>query len=303
MKWDGGEESDNVEDRRGKDDGGGGGGGGITGMHLGVGGTLAILAISYFLGIDPRQLINVANSGQTQQQQQQAPRSNNPSANAPQTNDRAKHFIRTILGYTEKVWDDQFKKMGKVYEKPHLVMFTGQTRTGCGQGTTAMGPFYCPADKTVYIDPDFYEELEKGLGGSKADFSQAYVIAHEIGHHVQNLLGYSEIIDQKRQELSKTEFNKWSVRLELQADYLAGVWAHYGDEKYHFIEKGDAEEAIKSANAIGDDRLQKRATGHVSPQNYTHGTAAQRVKWYTKGLQTGDFSQLKVIFDLPYDQL
>ncbi len=310
MKWDGGEESDNVQDRRGNDGGGGGddGGSGFTGTHAGLGaGGIVIMLIGYFVfGISPNQLAPVVmgNGGSVQN----APVSQHPSNNggggaiAPK-NDRASHFIKVILGYTEKVWGDQFQKMGKTYEKPKLVIFSRQTRTGCGPGTTAMGPFYCPADKTVYIDPDFYDELERSLGGSKADFSNAYVIAHEIGHHVQNLLGFSQIVDQKRETLSKSEFNKWSVRLELQADYLAGVWAHYADEKYHLIENGDAEEAIKSANAIGDDTLQKRGGGHPSPQNYTHGTSAQRVKWYSKGLQTGDFSQLQVLFDLPYEKL
>ena len=316
MKWDGGEESDNVEDRRGDDGGGGGGGGGggfggfgggggLNGTHvsLGLGGTLVLLAISYFLGINPSQIIGGGGGAPPSGPPSQVQRAPGGHPSGVGQNDRASHFIKTILKYTEVVWTEQFQKMGKVYEKPKLVMYSGRTQTGCGPGSMEMGPFYCPADRTVYIDPTFYEELEKGLGGSKADFSQAYVIAHEIGHHVQNLLGFSQIVDKKRQELSKTEFNKWSVRLELQADYLAGVWAHYGDEKYHFIEKGDADEAIKSANAIGDDRLQTRASGHTSPQNYTHGTAAQRVKWYTKGLQTGDFSQLQVIFDLPYDKL
>ncbi|MEI6235827.1 MAG: neutral zinc metallopeptidase [Planctomycetota bacterium] len=315
MKWDGGEESENVQDRRGGGDdegasGGGGGGSGLTGTHmgLGTGGLIVVLIVGYFLGVDPSQLAQIAgsnggSSSGTPSQVQRPVNPGNAGKKVAPPNDRAGHFIKVVLGYTEKVWDEQFKKMGKVYEKPKLVIFSGQTRTGCGMGTTAMGPFYCPADKTVYIDPNFYDELARDLGGSKADFSNAYVIAHEIGHHVQNLLGYSDIVDQKRQELSKTEFNKWSVRLELQADYLAGVWAHYADQKYHMIEAGDAEEAIKSASAIGDDTLQKRGGGRVSPQSYTHGTSAQRVKWYSKGLKSGDFSQLEAIFKIPYESL
>jgi predicted metalloprotease len=153
------------------------------------------------------------------------------------------------------------------------------------------------------LDPTFFDELQQKLGGSKADFSNAYVIAHEVGHHVQNLLGYSAIVDQKRAALPKTEFNRWSVRLELQADYLAGVWAHYGQQDFNFIESGDVESAIQSANAIGDDRLQKRAGGFVSPENYTHGTSAQRVKWFGLGLKTGDLGTLKSMFEMPYDQL
>jgi len=155
----------------------------------------------------------------------------------------------------------------------------------------------------VYLDPTFFEELQQKLGGSKADFSQAYVIAHEVGHHIQNLLGYSELVDRKRATLPKAEFNRWSVRLELQADYLAGAWAHYGQEQFNFIEAGDVESAIQSANAIGDDRLQKRAGGFSSPENYTHGTSAQRMKWFSLGLKTGDMGKLKTIFEVPYDQL
>ena len=284
MQWEGGEESQNVEDRRG----------GVRPGHVIGGGTILLLIVGYFLGIDPTQILNQTSGGGDQ---------NRPVQTAPGVEDRSKKFISTILGYTEKVWGEQFRKMGKVYEKPKLVIFDQQTETGCGGANSAVGPFYCPADRTVYIDPTFFDELSQKLGGSKADFSQAYVIAHEIGHHVQTLTGYGAIIDEKRRTLSKEEFNRWSVRAELQADYLAGVWAHYGQEDFHFIEQGDVEEAIKSANAIGDDKLQKRFTGRVSPQNYTHGTAAQRVKWYSLGLKTGDMSQLKTIFEIPYEQL
>lgn len=295
MQWEGGEESQNVEDRRGV----GGGGGGFRPAHAIGGGTVLLLIIGYFLGIDPSQILN-----QTQGPPD-APSEPRQSQNAPApgTEDRSRKFIATILGFTEQVWDEQFRKMGKSYQKPHLVMYAEQTQSGCGTANAAVGPFYCPEDRTVYIDPAFFDELSQKLGGSKADFSQAYVIAHEIGHHVQTLTGYGETVEQKRRTLSKEEFNRWSVRLELQADYLAGVWAHYGQEKFHFIEQGDVEEAIKSANAIGDDKLQKKFSGRVSPQNYTHGTAAQRVKWYSLGLKTGDMSQLKTIFELPYEQL
>ena len=289
MKWEGGEESENVEDVRG----------GVQPAHFALGGGgVLILIVGYFLGFDPSQIMGLLQ--QTQGQSQSRPTSGQV---APVQNDRTHHFIATILGYTEKVWGEQFQKLGKTYVPPHLKIFDGQVQTACGPATAAVGPFYCPADKVVYIDPAFNDELEQKLGGSIAEFSQAYVIAHEIGHHVQSLLGYGAIVDEKRRTLSKEEFNKWSVRLELQADYLAGVWAHYGQEKFHFIENGDAEAAIKSANAIGDDTLQRRAMGRVSPQNYTHGTSAQRVKWYKSGLDTGDMSQLKVIFDLPYEQL
>lgn len=283
MRWEGGEESSNVEDRRG-----------ITGTHVALGGGGAlILLIGYFLGFDPSQLSQIIGDRQPA----------NNTVPAPGKEDRPRKFIATILGFTEKVWDDQFRRMGKTYQKPHLVIFEGQVDTNCGPANSAVGPFYCRADKTVYIDPNFFTELEQRFGGSKAEFSQAYVIAHEVGHHVQGLLGYASVVDQKRRELSKEEFNRWSVRLELQADYLAGVWAHYGQEQFKFIEQGDVEEALKSANAIGDDKLQRRMTGRISPQNYTHGTAAQRVKWYRMGLETGDLSQLETIFKLPYERL
>jgi predicted metalloprotease len=184
-----------------------------------------------------------------------------------------------------------------------MVLFADRVQTGCGFAPGSVGPFYCPEDRTVYLDPTFFEELQQKLGGSKADFSNAYVIAHEVGHHVQNLLGYSGVVDQKRASLPKAEYNRWSVRLELQADYLAGVWAHYGQQEFNFIEPGDVESAIQSANAIGDDRLQKRAGGFSSPENYTHGTSAQRVKWFNLGLKTGDLGTLKKIFEVPYEAL
>ncbi|HMF12609.1 MAG TPA: neutral zinc metallopeptidase, partial [Gemmataceae bacterium] len=181
-------------------------------------------------------------------------------------------------------------------------IFTGAVDSGCGRADSRVGPFYCPADRKVYLDLGFFDELERKLG-APGEFARAYVIAHEVGHHVQNLLGYSELVDRKQRGASKAEANRWSVRLELQADYLAGVWAHHGQEQFNFIEPGDVESAIKSANAIGDDRLQKRAAGFVSPEKYTHGTSAQRVKWFRAGLQTGDLRPLKELFELPYNEL
>jgi hypothetical protein len=290
MDWEKGEESQNLEDRRRM---------GPKTAALGGVGTLVILAIGYFLGVNPQQLQQLLNNVQA----------NSPNsgqvAQGPLTpqEERSRKFAATILGFTEKVWTEQFQRMNKQYVPPHMVLFTDRVDTGCGSAPAAVGPFYCPEDKTVYLDPTFFDELQQTLGGSKADFSQAYVIAHEVGHHVQNLLGYSQIVDEKRQTLPKAEFNQWSVRLELQADYLAGVWAHYGQEDFNFIQPGDVESAIQSANAIGDDRLQKRASGFVSPENYTHGTSAQRVKWFSLGLKTGDMSMLKTIFDTPYEQL
>jgi len=289
MDWEKGEESENLEDRRG-----------LNSRKVAIGGgigVVVILLIGALFGLDPeklKQLVGNAPGGGNGQGEKRAPTADE---------ERSRKFASTILRYTEKVWDDVFTKAGKRYEKPKMVLFTAQVDTGCGTAPSAIGPFYCPADQTIYLDPTFFNELEEKLGGSKAEFSQAYVIAHEVGHHVQNLLGYSRIVDEKRRTLSKTEYNKWSVRLELQADYLAGVWAHYGQEMFKFIEPGDVESAIKSANAIGDDRLQKRAGGFVSPERFTHGRSDQRVKWFRLGLETGDMRNLKKIFEMPYDEL
>jgi len=290
MRWRGGEQSENLEDRRRA---------GPTGMAIGGGGLLLLLIIGALFGVDPRKINQLLN---------QAQQGGNPNVAAQDgelspEEKRQREFTATILRFTEIVWDEQFQRSGQRYVKPRMVLFSNQVRTGCGIAPSAVGPFYCPADQTVYLDPSFFEELDRKLGGSKADFSQSYVIAHEIGHHVQNLLGYSELVDRKRQQLSDDEFNEWSVRLELQADYLAGVWAHYGQEKFNFIEPGDVEGAISSANAIGDDRLQKRSAGFTSPEKYTHGTSRQRVKWFKSGLETGDLSRLKEIFQTPYDRL
>ena len=244
MRWKGGEQSENLEDRRSI---------GGKGLAMGGGGVLIILLLGWFFGIEPQKLNKLIG---------QAGVGANPECRekerklTPQEKEQ-REFVATVLKFTEVVWSDQFRRAGQAYEVPHMVLFSNRVQTGCGVAPSAVGPFYCPADKTVYLDPTFFEELRQKLGGSKAEFSQAYVIAHEVGHHVQNLLGYSDLVDGKRQTLPKAEFNEWSVRLELQADYLAGVWAHYGQEKFNFVEPGDVEAAITSANAIGDDRLQK----------------------------------------------
>jgi predicted metalloprotease len=293
MDWEKGEESENLEDRRR-----------VSRKTLAVGGgigAVVILLIAAFLGVDPQKLNqflgNAPGGGEGGAERQGDDR--------PETAEekRSREFASKILRFTEVVWEEQFQKIGNRYKAPHMVLFTAEVETGCGNAPSAVGPFYCPADRTVYLDPTFFDALEQKLGGSKAAFSQAYVIAHEVGHHVQNLLGYSSLVEEKRRTLPKEEYNQWSVRLELQADYLAGVWAHHGQELFHFIESGDVESAIKSANAIGDDRLQKRAGGFVSPEKYTHGTSAQRVKWFREGLETGDMRGMKKLFDLPYDDL
>lgn len=288
MRWEGQRRSDNLEDRRGM---------GGRGVAIGGGLGLVILLVSAFLGIDPRVLLNGPPGGPPMG-------GGGPVAERELTPEevRSREFFETILAFSEDVWSDQFRRAGREYERPRMVLFSDAVETGCGNAPSAVGPFYCPADRTVYLDPTFFDELEQKLGGSSAEFSQAYVVAHEIGHHVQNLLGYSEKVDEIRQT-RPGEAKRASVRLELQADFLAGVWAHYGQEKFHFVERGDIEEAIKSANSIGDDRLQRNSRGFTSPESYTHGTSAQRTKWFRRGLQTGDLGLLKELFDLPYDEL
>jgi predicted metalloprotease len=290
MKWQGHAESGNVEDRRRMSK---------KGMAIGGIGGLLLLLIGALFGIDPQKLNqlvgnvpgNKAGNGQVEERP------------PTEEEERARKFAATILRFTEEVWDEQFRRAGQRYEPPKMVLFADRVDTACGSAPAAVGPFYCPADKTVYFDPTFFDELEQKLGGSKAEFSQAYVIAHEVGHHVQNLLGYSDLVDKKRRLLPKEEYNQWSVRLELQADYLAGVWAHHGQRRFSFLERGDIETAIKSANAIGDDRLQKRSAGFTSPENYTHGTSAQRVKWFRLGLETGDLSMVQKIFEMHHREL
>lgn len=276
MQWFGRRESDNVEDDRG------GGGGGRFALGGGIISIIA-LAIYYFTGVDTSQLLNqVASNSQPQTEQ----RASDP--NAPE--DKQKQFVRVVLADTEDIWTKLFSDMGKTYEKPHLVLFTEATRSGCGNASSATGPFYCPADAKVYIDLSFYDELKNRFGAA-GDFAQAYVIAHEVGHHVQNLLGISAKMDEARNRLSETAYNKLSVKLELQADFYAGVWAHYEQSLKNVLDPGDIEEALTAANAIGDDHLQKQATGHVEPDSFTHGTSAQRMYWFKKGYETGDINQ------------
>ncbi len=291
MRWEGGRQSENIEDRRNMKP---------AVMAAGGLGVMIVMVIAALLGLDPRKVQQVMNGpggaqggrgAQTVQRELTAEEK------------RSRDFAATILAFTEDVWREQFSRAGEKYVPPKMVLFSNAVATGCGNAPSAVGPFYCPADRTVYLDPSFFEELRVKMGGSDGEFSQAYVVAHEIGHHVQNLLGYSEIVDRKRQTESKTEFNKWSVRLELQADYLAGVWAHYGQEKFTFIEAGDVATAMKSAKAIGDDRIQKNARGFTSPESYTHGTSEQRTKWFREGLRTGDLNRLKDLFELPYNEL
>ena len=283
MKWEGNRESDNVEDRRDDAGGGFGGGGGLLGgRSIGIGTIVVALLGGWVFGINPLTILGMLSGGQPAQvQQQQAP------AHRPPADDRMAAFVSTVLADTEDVWKDVFAKNGGTYKNPHLVLFRGVTQTACGQGQAAMGPFYCPADQKVYIDLGFYETLKKQLG-APGDFAQAYVIAHEVGHHVQNLLGISGKMDQMRGRVSKLEYNALSVRLELQADCLAGVWANHAQNARQILEQGDVEEAMNAAAKIGDDALQRSSGGAVVPDSFTHGTSAQRQRWFNNGLQNGN---------------
>ncbi len=283
MKWEGNRESDNVEDRRGE--GGGGGGFSFGGGSIGIG-TIAIALIgSYFLGVSPMTIINAISGGGSpaQVQQSQAP------AQRPPASDRQAKFVSTVLADTEDVWTQLFKEQNAQYIKPKLVLFTGATRTACGTGNTAAGPFYCPGDQKVYIDLAFYRLMQERFHVS-SEFAQAYVIAHEVGHHVQHLLGIDEQVAAARQG-SERQANAMSVKLELQADCFAGVWAFHANQARSILEQGDVEGALAAATAIGDDTLQRQSQGQVVPDSFTHGTSAQRVRWFSKGLQTGQLKQ------------
>ena len=277
MKWEGNRESDNVEDRR---SGGGGGFGGLLGgRSIGIGTIVVALVGGWALGINPLTILGMLSGGGVEQVQQ-AP------AQRPPADDRMAKFVSTVLADTEDVWKDLFTKGGSTYREPKLVLFRGSTPTACGGGQAAMGPFYCPGDQKVYIDLAFYETLKTRLG-APGDFAQAYVIAHEVGHHVQNLLGISEKMDQMRGRVSQVEYNGLSVKLELQADCLAGVWAHHAQNARQVLENGDVEEAMNAAAKIGDDAVQSGRSGAVVPESFTHGTSAQRQRWFNAGLQGG----------------
>lgn len=283
MRWEGDRQSDNVEDRRG-DGGGGGGGFGFGGGTIGIGTIVVALLGSWFFGVSPTTILNLLSGGGGTQQVQQAPAH-------PPANDRETQFVRTVLGYTEDTWSQIFRAGGATYAPPTLVLFQGRTGTGgCGVGQSAVGPFYCPADRKVYIDLSFFRLMQQRfhVGG---EFTQAYVIAHEVGHHVQNLLGISGKVDRMRERSSETEANAMSVRLELQADCFAGVWAYHTNQAKQIIEQGDIASALDAASAIGDDALQRQSRGEVVPDSFTHGTSAQRVRWFKRGIETGSVEQ------------
>jgi predicted metalloprotease len=272
--------SDRVEDRRGMTAGRAGG--------IGIGTVVVLGLIGWALGIDPRVLIGgaeIMSGGSQTQQQQQGP------TGAP--SDQMGHFVSAVLGSTEEVWTGVFAQAGKTYTPPTLVMFSGATQSGCGFAQSAMGPFYCPNDQKVYLDTSFFQDLEQRFGacdvGSKTcQFAEAYVIAHEIGHHVQNQLGLLPQVQEAQRAMAQAKANGLQVRVELQADCLAGVWGNRAQAKWQFIEPGDVEAAMQTASAIGDDRLQRQAQGYVVPDSFTHGTSAQRTQWFTTGLKSGD---------------
>ena len=276
MKWEGNRESDNVEDRR---SGGGGGGGGFGGK-IGIGTIVIALAAWGLFGINPLTTLDVLSGGNAPTAQVQGP------ATKPPANDQQAKFVSVVLADTEDVWKDVFTKGGATYTPPKLVLFRGSTPTPCGAGQAAMGPFYCPGDQKVYIDLAFYDTLSRELGAT-GEFAKAYVIAHEIGHHVQNLLGVDAKVSQARQRLSEKDNNALSVRVELQADCYAGLWAKKANESRQILQNGDIESAMNAAAKIGDDALQRQSTGHVRPDSFTHGTSEQRARWFNTGLQTG----------------
>ena len=281
MRWEGNRESDNVEDRR---DDSGGGGFNIGGGSIGLGSIAIAVVASLLFGVNPLSVLSMlSGGGHMTPVQQQAP------AHRPPADDHMAKFVSTVLADTEDTWTELFREQGRNYVKPHLVLFRNATPTACGTGQTATGPFYCPGDQKVYIDLSFYQLMKQRFHVS-GEFAQAYVIAHEVGHHVQNLLGISGKVDAARRRMSETQSNALSVRLELQADCFAGVWAYHANEARKILEEGDVETALNAASAIGDDALQRQARGEVVPDSFTHGTSAQRVHWFKRGIDTGKVS-------------
>lgn len=276
MRLDDQRDSDNVEDRRG-------GGGFSGGRSIGIGGIVLALVASYFFGVDPSTILGFLDqSGSTSSQTQ--------VARKPPAEDEMARFVSRVLSSTEDTWREVFRRSGKEYQDPKLVLFTGSTPTACGTGDSAMGPFYCPGDQKVYIDLSFYRDLKERFQ-APGEFAQAYVIAHEVGHHVQSQLGISERVHAARQRVGKAEANALSVRLELQADCFAGVWGKHADTMKKMLEPGEIEQALAAAAAIGDDRLQKQARGMAVPESFTHGSSAQRVRWFKRGFDSGSPQQ------------
>jgi uncharacterized protein len=271
-------ESENVEDRRGE-----GFGGGVRPGHIGIGTIVVALVASYFLGVSPSTILSVL-SGNVSQVSQVMP------ARKPPADDKMAKFVAKVLAETEDTWKTIFREAGGYYREPKLVLFTGATPTACGTGKTAQGPFYCPLDEKVYIDLAFYQDL-KDRFRAPGEFAEAYVIAHEVGHHVQTLMGISKKVRAAQERSSETRANALSVRLELQADCFAGLWAKRTDSMKHILEPGEIEQALTAASAIGDDRLQKRARGYAVPETFTHGSSKQRVWWFKRGIESGNLKQ------------
>jgi predicted metalloprotease len=265
-------------------------------MAIGGGlGTLVLALLVAFLGGDPRALLEQAGPP--------VPQQGGEAANVNPAEQPLKEFVSVVLADTEDVWNELFQRqLGGKYRNPKLVLYTGQVKSACGFASAAMGPFYCPADESVYLDLSFCEELQTKFR-APGDFAVAYVLAHEVGHHVQKQTGFTELVDKQRGRVSEAEQNQLSVRLELQADFLAGVWAHHAQRTKNILESGDLEEGLQAASAVGDDRLQKQAQGYVVPDSFTHGTSEQRSRWFRRGLQTGDLGEAKALFELPQEQL
>lgn len=276
MRWQTSRRSENVEDQRGSSF--------PRGPVIGGGAAIIIVIVGLLLGADPTKLLQTVGGGGD------ASTTGTEAQPAGTANDEGKDFVSAVLGETEDVWQEIFAQRGQTYQPPHLVLFSGAARSACGLADAATGPFYCPGDQKVYLDMSFFDELERRFGAS-GDFARAYVIAHEIGHHVQNQLGIMAKVERQRERLSETEYKRLSVRLELQADFLAGVWANHAHKSQQILEAGDVEQALNAASAIGDDRLQKQTQGYVVPDAFTHGTSEQRVRWFRRGLETGDLQQ------------
>lgn len=280
MRWEGDRESSNVEDLRGQ---GGGDGFGFGGRSVGIGTIVIALIGSWFFGVSPGTILNLLTGGGAPAVQQAPQQRTGPE-------DEQTRFVRTVLAYTEDTWTEVFRENGATYKPPTLTIFENATRTGCGLGRTAAGPFYCPADQHVYIDLAFYNLMRQRFHES-GEFAQAYVIAHEVGHHVQNLMGIMDKVDRARQNMDEAQANALSVRVELQADCFAGVWGNRTNQAKNILEQGDVESALHAATAIGDDTLQRQSQGVVVPDSFTHGSSAQRVRWFKRGIDSGDVRQ------------
>ena len=275
MRWQDGRRSTNVEDKRGSRIPGR-----VKGGSIGI---LLLALVGMYFGIDPSIILNMGESVQVSQ-----PGQSGAPVEQTEEDRQLAEFVSVVLADTEDVWKEQFRAAGQTYAEPNLVLFSGAVQSACGFAEAAMGPFYCPGDGKVYIDLSFYRELKRNMN-APGDFAQAYVIAHEVGHHVQNLLGLSRQMESMRRQVSKTEYNRLSVKMELQADCFAGLWAHHAHRARQVVEPGDIDEALNAASQIGDDRLQKQQRGYVTPDSFTHGTSAQRVSWFQRGYQTGRF--------------